>query len=241
MSQTVETEEKRLKFGNAELDRRIGGIPMPSLSLIEGANDSGKTALAQQFAYGVVSNGYKLLYLTTEDSVTSVLKNMYSLNWDVSDYYITGKMKITSINLPNTVWEPQESKYYLTTLSNYLRRKIAGFDYAIVDSLTQLVTHAELTDVLDFFSQCRKIVDKENKSFALTIHPYALTVEHTTRMRSFCDGQFLLEKKIFRDRNVLALTVLKLKGASKAGGEMITFEISPAYGIKILPFTSTRG
>jgi flagellar protein FlaH len=241
MSQNTEGELEFLKFGNAELDRRIGGIPMPSLSLIEGANDSGKTTFAQQIAYGVVSNGLKLAYFTTEESVKSLLRNMNSLNWDTTDAYITGRLKVISINTMKISWEPEISKYYLVILSNYLKKKLEGFNYVVIDSLTQLVTHADPSDVIDFFGLCRSIVDTQKKSFSLTIHPYALNQELATRMRSFCDGQFVLEKKNFHDKDVLSLTVAKLKGAAKTGDSTITFEVSPSFGIKILPFTSTRG
>jgi flagellar protein FlaH len=241
MSQNTEGELEFLKFGNAELDRRIGGIPMPSLSLIEGANDSGKTTFAQQIAYGVVSNGLKLAYFTTEESVKSLLRNMNSLNWDTTDAYITGRLKVISINTMKISWEPEISKYYLVILSNYLKKKLEGFNYVVIDSLTQLVTHANPSDVIDFFGLCRSIVDTQKKSFSLTIHPYALNQELATRMRSFCDGQFVLEKKNFQDKDVLSLTVAKLKGAAKTGDSTITFEVSPSFGIKILPFTSTRG
>lgn len=35
-----------LKLSNPEIDRKIGGLLLPSLSLVEGANDAGKTILA---------------------------------------------------------------------------------------------------------------------------------------------------------------------------------------------------
>jgi flagellar protein FlaH len=241
MSQNAEGEREFLKFGNAELDRRIGGIPIPSLSLIEGANDSGKTTFTQQIAYGVVSNGLKVIYFTTEESIQGLLRNMKSLSWDITDAYITGRLKVISINTMKINWEPEISKYYLITLSNYLKKKLEGFNFVVIDSLTHLVTHANPSDIIDFFGLCRSIVDTQKKSFALTIHPYALNAGLAIRMRSFCDGQFLLEKKNFRDKDVLSLTVAKLKGAAKTGDSMITFEVSPAFGIKILPFTSTRG
>ncbi len=241
MSHKTEGEVEFLKFGNSELDRRIGGVPMPSLSLIEGANDSGKTTFAQQIAYGVVSNNLNLLYITTEESVSGLLKNMKSLSWDATDAYIMGRLKVISINTIKINWEPEISKYYLTTLSNYLKKKLGGFNYVVIDSLTPLITHANHSDVIDFFGVCRNILDTQQKSFSITIHPYALNQELAIRMRSFFDGQFLLEKKTFRDKAVLSLTIAKLKGAAKTGDSMITFEVSPSFGIKILPFTSTRG
>jgi flagellar protein FlaH len=235
------SEEQLLKFGNAELDRRLGGVPRQSLVLIEGANDSGKTSFTQQLAYGVLSNGLRLAYVSTEDVSSEIIRNMESLSWNVSDYYIEGSFQITAINTLGIDWEGEISKYYLVSLANYLRKRMDRFDFVIVDSITQFVTHAQPTDVLDFFDFCRSLVDEDGKSVAVTLHPYAMGVDLVTRIRSFCDCQFTLEKKVFRDKNVLTLTIKKLKGASRTAGDMLTFEVSPAYGLKILPFTQTKG
>jgi flagellar protein FlaH len=235
------SEEQLLKFGNAELDRRLGGVPKQSLVLIEGANDSGKTSFTQQLAYGVLSNGLRLAYVSTEDDSSGIIRYMGSLSWDISDHYIDGSFHITAINTLGMDWEGEISKYYLVSLANYLRKRMDRFDFVIVDSITQLVTHAQPSDVLDFFDFCRCLVDEDGKCVAVTLHPYAMGVDLVTRIRSFCDCQFTLEKKVFRDKNVLTLTINKLKGASRTAGDMLTFEVSPAYGLKILPFTSTRG
>jgi flagellar protein FlaH len=65
--------------------------------------------------------------------------------------------------------------------------------------------------------------------------------ELLTRIRAFCDGHIILEIKTFRDRTALTMNVAKLKGATKNVSDLISFEVSPAYGIKILPFSTARG
>lgn len=43
-------ERKILTTGNAEIDKKIAdGLPLGSLTLIEGENDTGKSVLTQQF------------------------------------------------------------------------------------------------------------------------------------------------------------------------------------------------
>jgi len=74
----------------------------------------------------------------------------------------------------------------------------------------------------------------------VTIHPYAFDQDLLIRVRSICDGHFLLSVKTFRNRNVLVLTVAKLKGAHQTSGDIISFEVNPAFGIKVLPFTAAR-
>jgi flagellar protein FlaH len=85
------------------------------------------------------------------------------------------------------------------------------------------------------------MVDAVGQTFIFTMHPYALSQELLIRVRSFCDGHIHLDIKNIRDKNALTINVAKLKGASKTVNEMITFEVSPIYGIKILPFSSARG
>lgn len=235
MSFLESDNESLLKLSNPELDRKIGGLPLPSLTLIEGANDSGKTIIAQQITYGALVSNRKVLYIT-EDTAKGLITNMERLNWSIVDKYLVGRFKITSLNILNMFWNPDVSKYYLIALTNYVRQKTSDFDIIILDSLTHLITHASEKDILDFFSSCRYIVDQVGRTFVINVHPYALSQELMIRVRSLCDGHIILENKTFRDRIVLTMNVAKLKGASKNISEVIGFEVSPAYGIKVLQF-----
>jgi len=240
LSTSQDKENSVLKFENPELDRRIGGLPIPSLTLIEGPNDSGKSILTQQIAYGALVNGFNVLFITTEDTCKGLLSHMEGLNWKVTDYFIQGKFKITPLNTAGMKWNSEISRYYLFALTNFIKRK-SKVNLVIIDSLTHLVTHAEPNDVLDFFSACRYVVDTQKITSIITIHPYALNQELMIRVRGFCDGHFLLEVRTFRDRTALTLNIAKLRGARQNVSELISFEVSPAFGIKILPFTTARG
>jgi flagellar protein FlaH len=234
-------DENILKLNNPELDRKMGGLPLPSLTLVEGANDSGKTIIIQQFTYGALTANKKVLYITTEDTAKGLLNNMERLNWKITDHYLTGKFRITTMNTMNMNWTEEVSKYYLIALTNFIKQKGRNYDIIIIDSLTHLLTHASGTDVMEFFSTCRYIVDQMGQTFIMTMHPYAINQELLVRLRSFCDGHLILEIKTFRDRTALTINVAKLKGATRNVSETISFEVSPAYGIKILPFSSTKG
>ena len=67
-------DENILKLNNPELDRKMGGLPLPSLTLVEGANDSGKTIIIQQITYGALVANKKVLYITTEDTAKGLVK-----------------------------------------------------------------------------------------------------------------------------------------------------------------------
>lgn len=229
-----------LKLNNPELDRKMGGLPLPSLTLVEGANDSGKTIILQQFTFGALTADKKVLYITTEDTAKGLINNMERLNWNITDFYLTGRFRITTMNTMNMNWTEEVSKYYLIALTNFIKQKGKNYDIIIIDSLTHLLTHAIDTDVMEFFSMCRYVVDQMGLSFIMSMHPYAINKELLVRLRSFCDGHLILEIKTFRDQTALTINIAKLKGATRTVNEAISFEVSPAYGIKILPFSSTR-
>ena len=234
-------EERLVKFGNPELDKRLGGIPIPSLNLIEGPNDSGKSILSQQIAYGALSSGFRVLFITTEGTTKGLISQMESLGWKITEYFLNGSFGVTPLHTSGMAWNTEISKYYLIALTNFVKRKVERFDVFIIDSLTHVVTHAQPNDVLDFFSKCRYVVDEKDKVFIVTLHPYALDQQLLIRVRGFCDGHFLLSIKTFGKGQALMLNVSKLKGATRTSSEIISFEASPAYGIKILPFTTAKG
>ncbi|HHL41533.1 MAG TPA: flagellar accessory protein FlaH [Candidatus Bathyarchaeota archaeon] len=234
-------DDNILKLNNPELDRKMGGLPLPSLTLVEGANDSGKTIIIQQIAYGALVAKKKVLYITTEDTAKGLVNNMERLNWNIIDHYLTGRFKVTTMNTMNMNWTEEVSKYYLIALTNFIKQRGSNYDIVIIDSLTHLLTHASDNDVMEFFSTCRYIVDQMGQTFVMSMHPYAINQELLVRLRTFCDGHLILEIKSFRDRTALTINVAKLKGATRNVSETISFEVSPAYGIKILPFSSTKG
>ena len=234
-------DENILKLNNPELDRKMGGLPLPSLTLVEGANDSGKTIIIQQITYGALVANKKVLYITTEDTAKGLVNNMERLNWNIIDHYLTGRFKVTTMNTMNMNWTEEVSKYYLIALTNFIKQRGRNYDIIIIDSLTHLLTHASDNDVMEFFSTCRYIVDQMERTFIMSMHPYAINQELLVRLRTFCDGHLILEIKSFRDRTALTINVAKLKGATRSVSETISFEVSPAYGIKILPFSSTKG
>ena len=115
--------KKALKTGNSELDRLIGGIPIPSMDLVEGVNDSGKSVFVQQLTYGALHQGFKVRYLTTENTIKSLISQMTSITLDITPFFISGKMNITPLHVKGLLWDDTTSMYHLTLLLNFLNEK----------------------------------------------------------------------------------------------------------------------
>ena len=80
-----------LSTGNSELDKKIAdGLPLESLTLIEGENDTGKSVLTQQIIWGAMKQGFSVDLFTTESTTKSFLKQMESMSLDISEYFAWG-------------------------------------------------------------------------------------------------------------------------------------------------------
>lgn len=229
-----------ISFANPALDRSIGGIPIPSLTLIEGTNDSGKSVLSQQTAFGALKTGLKVRYLTTENTFTSLVSQMDSLSYTVNSEVQRGQFKVTELHTQGTPWSPEVATIYLTVMSRFLEEDRRS-KLEIIDSLTSVVSQASSDEILRFFSELRDFVDKDRRCVIVTLHPYAFDPALLIRIRSMCDGHLVLSIKEMRGKVVRSLEVAKMRGATMRSSGLMTFDVDPAFGIRITPLTSAKG
>lgn len=228
-----------IKAMNPELDRKIGELRIPFLCLIEGPNDSGKSVLTQQYVYGALKCGFKTLYITTESGIKGLLESMEEISLSVKEYYLKGSLQIYELHVKDLEWDESLSSRFLELILNTIKLR-DYFNLYVIDSLTYLVTHAKEEDILNFFTEARNIVEEKNKSMIITVHPYAFTEDMLVRMRSISDVHFILYIKEIGDRIVKLLQVPKLKGAVKQTSVMLSFDVDPNFGIRVLPFSRAR-
>ncbi|MBN1761964.1 MAG: flagellar accessory protein FlaH [Methanomicrobia archaeon] len=222
--------------GNAEVDKKMGGgIPAGTLTLIEGANDTGKSVLTQQLMWGGLQQGFTFATYTTENTVKSLLKQMESLALDVSDYFVLGNLKVYPVHVEGIEWAGN------IPLLEYIAADIKGKsnEVILVDSLTVFVSDSSENDVINFFAACKNICDT-GKTIFVTAHTYAFHEEMLTRVRSICDAHLSLRKEEVGERLVKTLEVAKIRGAQKMTGNVIAFEIEPNFGMRIIPISKAK-
>ncbi len=229
-----------IKFANPALDREIGGMPVPSLTLIEGPNDAGKSVVSQQLAFGGLQAGLTVRYITTENTFTSLMEHMESLAFSVTRKLIEGRFKITILHTQGLPWDAELAGLYLGLMSRFIIEDRTS-KLLIVDSLTPVAAQASEDSVLKFFSELRNSMFKNRRCIVVTLHPYALTQDVLVRIRSMCDGHFNLSIKEARNKLARSLEVSKLRGAKMKSIGLLTFDVEPELGIKITPLTSAKG
>ncbi len=238
MMEELEGKKNILPSGNSEIDKRLGGgIPLGSLTLIEGENDTGKSVLCQQFVYGALISGYTVAYYTTENTIKSLLKQMESLSLDISDFYAFGYIKIFPIHIEGIEWSTEQMRKILNLVANHIKSIKEGI--IIVDSLTMFTTYSTEDDVLEFLTKLKNLADN-GKTILITLHQHAFKEDTLVRIRSACDCHLFLRKELIGDRYVCVLEVSKIRGAKKTTGNIVSFEVHPGFGLKIIPVSEAR-
>ncbi len=230
------TSTKVVTTGSSEIDKKLGGgIPMGSLVLIEGASDSGKSVLTQQITWGTLHNGFTVTMMTTENTVKSLIRQMKSLNLDVMDHVLLGRLKIFPIRTVQN--EQGETRPFKPLIGAIRTQKLA--DLIIVDSITSFIANAKVEQVVGFFEDAMGYCNK-GMTVALVAHSYAFDESTTVRISAMCDAHLRLKTENSGDRIMKTLEVAKIRGANMSTGNVISFDVDPGLGMRIIPFTKAK-
>jgi flagellar protein FlaH len=238
MSMTeVEIGKKQIiSTGHPEIDKKLGGgVPIGSLTLVEGESDAGKSVLCQQMIWGSLHDGCKAILFTTENTTKSLVSQMDSLGLRILDYLLLGRFKVYCMKPSQVKTRPSEAlATILKTLTQY-----PDFPLVVVDSLTPMLSIATDFDILNYFERCKYFCDQGRTIINVT-HSYALSNDVLVRLRSACDAHLRLLIEKIGDKLVKTLEVAKVRGAAQTTGNVITFEVEPEVGMKIMPLSRAK-
>ena len=223
-----EDDLKVISTGNNELDEKMGGgIPFGSLTLIEGDSGAGKSVLSQQMMHGSLNEGYSLALFTSENTVKSLVKQMRSLSLDILDYLLLDKMRVY----------PMQTSRLGSEAPQVLIRAVAretGREMIYIDSLTGSIPESSDREVLSFFEECKRI-SSNGITVVVIVHSHGLGRELLTRLRSLCDAHLQLRTEEVGQKLVKTLEVTKVRGAEKSTGNIVSFEVEPGWGMRVIP------
>lgn len=235
MVTTDDRHSRIISTGNDELDKKIGGgIPLRSLSLIEGQPDSGKSVLTQQMVWGSLKNNLKAMVFTTENTMKSLVTQMQSLNLDILDYLLLSRLRIYPLDLKKTRRDLNGGLMPLVKAS-----ADRGIDLVVIDSITYFVTHASIEDVLSFFEDC-KVLSGQGLSILCVAHSYAFDEKVMVRLGSMCDSHLRLRIETMGSKMIKILEVAKVRGAEMTTGNIVSFDVEPGLGIKVIPYSKAK-
>lgn len=221
--------------GNPELDKKLGGgIPSGTLTLVEGASDSGKSVLTQQIVWGTLKQGQSIAVLTSENTVKSYVAQLESLRLSVSDRFLLGRLRV----YPIRAGEEADGDELLGRLIRWIESR-NDFDLIILDALTTLISQTEANKAVYFFERCKRLCDT-GVSVVVVVHTYAFDAGTLVRIGSLCDAHLQLSTEKMGSKLVKMMEVSKIRGAQQATGNIVSFEVEPGWGMRLIPFSKAR-
>jgi KaiC/GvpD/RAD55 family RecA-like ATPase len=88
---------KRIKSGIEGIDGITNGFPMGRSMLVTGDAGSGKTIFGLQFARSSCIQGYKTVYITTEEDASDLYTQGDTFNWDLKSYAENGLLSFNEL------------------------------------------------------------------------------------------------------------------------------------------------
>ena len=239
MADDTAKKKELVVTGVSEVDEKLGGgIPVGSLVLVEGHSDAGKSVLCQHLAHGTLAAGeVSVAYYSTENTIRSLIAQMDSLSMYTLDHFLADRFRILPLAFHSKLLKDGRKPF--TLLSHHFSELPKQYKLIIVDSITLLISHSNPISIIDFFSECKEVCDTD-RTVILVAHSYAFEEDMLARTRSLCDARFRLKLEQMGDRLVKILEVLKVHGAERPTGDIVSFDIEPKAGIRIITLAKAR-
>jgi flagellar protein FlaH len=229
-----ERKKPIISSGNGELDSKMGGgIPVGSLTLIEGTSGAGKSVLSQQIIWGTLKDGFQASVFTSENTVKSLVRQMQSLDLDILDFLLLGRLKVYPVELARL------GRDALFRLLRAIKNEIDR-DLVIIDSLTGAIDYSSKEDIVSFFEESKRICSA-GASVIIILHSNAVTPDVSMRIRSICDAHLQLRTEDDGKRVIKMLEVTKVRGGGNITGSIISFDVEPGWGMRVIPVNKVRG
>lgn len=231
-----EEESTVISTGSRAIDDKMGGgVPLGSLTLIEGDSHAGKSVLAQQMTWGSLHDGFRLAFFTSENTVRSLVKQMDSLNLSILAFLLLRHLRVYPMEVARL------QGLVLDELTNAMKKESRReTDMIFVDAVTPCISKVPAEQVLGFFERCQSIC-AAGVSVVTTLHSHAVDKELLVRIQALCDAHLHLRTEEVGERLVKTMEVSKVRGASKKTGNIVSFEVEPQIGMRIIPLNRAQG
>jgi flagellar protein FlaH len=235
----VEEEEavpRLIAMGVMDIDKKLGGgLPLDTITLVEGDPESGKSVIVQQLAYNAMKDGLKTDVFLAEMSAREFLNQMQSLGMPSMDYYLLRRLSLYQSNLRV---DHEKAERLMRRLLQYIE-KPGGAELIVVDSITPLLFQFDARYVLSFLATCKELANM-GKTILVTLHSYAINESLRFRADSIVDAHLRLKIEELGKQVVRTLEVCKIRGAVKTVGNSVSFSVEPGVGLKSIPISKTK-
>ena len=229
--------QRVIRTGCQPLDQILsGGLPLGSLTLIEGPPSSGKSVVCQHITYESLLDDRGVTYFTPDGTAKDLATQMESIGLDVMDYLRPGLLRVCPLE-ETTLGQDPDCAFSLENLMVLVAQEMERFTsqdrVIIVDAITDLVTNSEDRALVRFFSSCKRLCN-EGRTIILTAQPHAFDEKMLIRLRHLCDAHLSLRVEKLGVKLGTMLTVRKAHNSELNSGNTVGFEVQRGVGIQTL-------
>jgi len=246
-----EQPEEALKVGVHKIRTMIegfddishGGLPVGRTTIVSGTSGTGKTLLAVQFLYNGISHFDEAgVFVTFEESPTDIIKNAYSIGWDLQKLISEGKLFILDAS-PDPEGQEVVGHFDLSAL-------IERIQYAIRKYKAKRVSIDSVTAVFQQYDAA-SVVRREIFRLVARLKQIGVTTIMTTErvdeygpvarfgVEEFVSDNVVIVRNVLEgERRRRTMEILKLRGTTHMKGEY-PFTITN-QGINIFPLGAMR-
>jgi circadian clock protein KaiC len=219
-----------------------GGLPRARATLIAGTAGSAKTVFAAHFlAAGIENEDEAGVFVTFEDKVDDIRRNMEGFGWDIAGWEKAGKWCFVDASPDPEGPTPVVGSFDLSALLARIEHAVRKVDAKRVslDSLNALFLQFPEDQILR--SELFRITSTLKSMGATVVFTGERTEEygHVTRygIEEFvADNVIILRNLLDNERRRRTVEILKFRGATHKRGEF-PFTITPVDGIIVLPLS----
>lgn len=213
-----------------ELNKKLGsGFPGGSIVLIEGSNGSGKSAVAQRIAFGLLNNKTTVTFISTQLTTKGFINQMYSLNYPIVPYLLKNQLLYIPV-LPMVKSSIIRSDFIERLMG---AKKLFDNNVIIIDTLSSLIrASADNNKSIELISFFKKMTGIE-KTIIITVDGTELEKDVLSEFVSSSDVNINLKQKTLGSDIKRTIVVNKFTGARSPVGSMVGFRIEPNIGLVV--------
>ena len=249
LSGTRNSPPVAISTGSDPIDKALlGGLPLGSFTLLEGATGTGKSVMCQHLAYGALLAELGVAYYVQGASPEDLAGGMKVLGLDVTQNLNEGQMLIYP--LEEFYGKGKEAGAGFEKLLKHLHDLPWDMSVIIIDALTHMVNRAGSNDSLSFLVECKSLCRLE-KTIVVCLHTSSFDPELLGRLNSLFGTHLSFRVEGFTQglqmKTMNVMEVAKIKEATQSRNTSIYFEVDPELGksmnmsLKVLPMFRVRG
>ncbi|VVB96167.1 Putative flagella-related protein H [uncultured archaeon] len=213
-----------------ELNQMLGGgFPKGSLIMIDGPSGSGKSALCQRFAFGLLDNKHTVTYVSTQLTTKNFIRQMNSLDYPIGIRLLKGELLYIPV-FPLL----KESTPRIDFVQRLMGAEVLfEKNIIIIDTLSALVRYSinqeKSLELISFFKKLSGV----QKTIILTIDSTEMPSNIVTEFKDAAEILMTIKMRQMGSEILRTAMINKYSRPEIQVGAMIGFKVEAKSGVMI--------